>query len=243
MATSQMKMWKEIQSNLPKGEWVDLKHIYSIVEKNIKLEPDDFIPAATTTKDPRWHRNVRNILQHRKQTEEVVWSGDARYMIPISTDELIVTSSVPIKSGLSEKEFRKLQERRIEIGRMGEEYVVNEEKKYLKKEKRNDLAKKVKRISINDIGAGYDVISYDLNGNEKFIEVKATTGCGDKFEFTINEYRTAEKYGNDYWLYFVRDIGGSQKITKIQNPINEIENKIIFSPSVYIAHLIGEKLK
>lgn len=238
MPTQQPVMWDLMRSRLPKGEWVRLQNIYTLIEKEIDLEPDDFEPAATTTTTPRWQRNVRNILHYRKGTEEIVWSGDARYMIPISTDQTVVTSSVPVKSGLSEEDFRKLQERKVEIGQLGEKYVVEYERQNLTKAGRNDLANKVRQISEEDIGVGYDVLSFNVNGENKFIEVKTTTGIGTTFEITANELRVAKELGLQYWLYFVRDIGGTSRVTKIQNPAKQIGKLIDIQPTAYTVRLI-----
>ena len=238
MATRQPVMWDLMCRRLPKGEWVSLQDIYDLIEGEVDLEPDDFEPAATTTTTPRWKRNVRNILQYRKGTGEIVWSGDARYMTPISTDQQVVTSSVPVKRGLSEEDFRKLQERRLEIGQLGEKYIVEYERQSLIKAGRNDLANKVRRISEEDIGAGYDILSFDAKGENKYIEVKTTTGSGSTFELTANELHIAKKLGQQYWLYFVRDIGGTPQVTKIQNPANRIGKFIDIQPTAYTVRLV-----
>lgn len=237
MPTKQSVMWKLMCRRLPKGEWVRLQDIYSLIEKEIDLMPDDFEPAVATATSPRWQRNVRNILQHRKD-KEIVWSGDARYMIPLTTDQTVMTSSVPIKSGLGEEDFRKLQERKYEIGQLGEKYIVKYERQNLIKIGRNDLADKVRRISEEDIGAGYDILSFDINGKSKYIEVKTTTGTGSTFELTANELHSAEKLGKQYWLYFVRDIGGTPKVTKISNPSGQIGKLIDIRPTAYTVRLI-----
>ena len=82
MPTPQASMWDVIRRHLPKGKWVTLQYIYDLVQSKINLQPDDWQPAAATTKTPRWQRNIRNILQYRKKTGEILWSGDAQYKIP-----------------------------------------------------------------------------------------------------------------------------------------------------------------
>ena len=238
MPTKQPVMWKLMCHRLPKGEWVRLQDIYTLIGKEIDLVPDDFEPAVATATSPRWQRNVRNILQHRKDTKEIVWSGDARYMMPLTTDQTVMTSSVPIKSGLGEEDFRKLQERRFEIGQLGEKYIVKYERQNLIQVGRNDLADKVRRISEEDIGAGYDILSFDINGESKYIEVKTTTSTGSTFELTANELHSAEKLGQQYWLYFVRDIGGTPQVTKVPNPADQIGKLIDIQPTAYTVRLI-----
>ena len=82
MPTPQPVMWEKIQRLLQRGVWVSLQDIYDLVEREINLAPDDFEPSSDNSREPIWQRNVRNILQYRKGTGEITWSGDAEYMIP-----------------------------------------------------------------------------------------------------------------------------------------------------------------
>ena len=93
-----------------------------------------------------------------------------------------------------------IQERRKEIGRQGEEFVVDYERKKLVEAGNLELATRVKRISIDDIGAGYDVLSFTTTGEEKHIEVKTTIGTGYSFEITINEINKSKNLPN-YFIY------------------------------------------
>ena len=68
-----------LRTHLPAGVWTDLRAIYEIVEANAALAPADLDPSAAGASDPRWHRNVRNLLQRWKDSEELEWDGDARY--------------------------------------------------------------------------------------------------------------------------------------------------------------------
>src|SRR4051794_19026731 len=68
-----------LRAHMQSGTWTDLRTIYDIVEAHATLRPSDFEPAAAGTSDPRWHRNVRNVLQAWKEEPELEWDGDARY--------------------------------------------------------------------------------------------------------------------------------------------------------------------
>ena len=67
--------------NLPRGRWVELGEIYRIVESNLSLDREDFEWQSPSSDIPKWKRNVRNVLQHRKRTGEIEWDGQARYRI------------------------------------------------------------------------------------------------------------------------------------------------------------------
>lgn len=238
MATSQTRMWKVMRDQMKKGQWYTLQSIYKLIQGGLNLQEDDWEPAASSTDDARWHRNVRNILQYRKRTDEIVWSGDAKYMFPLTTDPVAATSSVPVKTGLTEEEFQLLQKRRHEIGQFGELYVVEYERNKLRRLGKSDLANKVKRMSQENVGIGYDVLSFNDDGQEKYIEVKATSGIGSTFELTANELKTAERFRQRYWLYFVRDIGGSPKVREILDPFSQVGVLLKLEPTAYTVRLL-----
>ena len=75
------EIWSIIKGHLPKGVWVELSEIYAIVEQYGSLDSEDFLPQSPSSNLPKWKRNVRNVLQHRKKAEEIEWGGEARYLI------------------------------------------------------------------------------------------------------------------------------------------------------------------
>jgi len=143
------------------------------------------------------------------------------------------------RHGMTAAELKKHQDRQQEIGQKGEIYVADYEKKYLTQHNRPDLAEKVIRVSETDVGAGYDILSFDLDGREKYIEVKATTNpTNTGFEVTQNELNIAKEKGSQYWLYFVRNIEGHPKtMMTIRNIYQEIGNTIKTKPIIYKAKL------
>ena len=63
------------------------------------------------------------------------------------------------------------------LGKAGEAFVVDVERKQLADAARDDLARKVRWVAEEDgDGAGYDIYSFDPHGNERLIEVKTTAG-------------------------------------------------------------------
>lgn len=77
------------------------------------------------------------------------------------------------------------------------------EKQFLIDAGRPDLAEKVSHTSvIEGDGAGYDIQSFSLSGEPKYIEVKTTTG-GERtpFMMTINELVFSQKEPDNYVLY------------------------------------------
>jgi len=68
-----------------------------------------------------------------------------------------------------------------------------------------ELAKKARHVSREDgDGAGYDILSFDLSGNEKYIEVKTTSDdINTPFIVTKNELKFSEIYSDNFYIYIV----------------------------------------
>ena len=75
-------IWDMIQTKMPRGHWVSLEEIYRMVEEYGNLSNDDFKPQSPASDIPKWKRNVRNALQYRKSTGEILWNREARYLLP-----------------------------------------------------------------------------------------------------------------------------------------------------------------
>ena len=82
----------------------------------------------------------------------------------------------PLKRLIQKFDPAARDERNRTLGKRGEELVLHHERLRLGQD-RPDLAKKVKWISqeLGD-GAGYDILSFDITGKERLIEVKTTIG-------------------------------------------------------------------
>lgn len=109
------------------------------------------------------------------------------------------------------------------LGFMGEEFTYNFEKTRLTSLNRIDLAKKVEWISRDKgDGSGFDILSFDTNGEERFIEVK-TTNYGKRFPFLIteNEVLASEELGEQYFLYRVFAFNRFPKLFMVNGPVSQ----------------------
>lgn len=92
------------------------------------------------------------------------------------------------------------------LGHLGEEFVVNVEKRNFLSTGRDDLAHRIDWVSqTKGDGLGFDILSFDeTDESERYIEVK-TTNLGKYFPFyvTINEVRCSEDVENQYELFRV----------------------------------------
>lgn len=133
----------------------------------------------------------------------------------------IVSSSASVPKSKQPIDFEERHRKNTFTGDKGEILVMKNEKKYLIKHGRKDLADKVKRVSLDDMAAGYDVLSFDTAGNEKKIEVKSTTLPYRKyfsFRISAHEKKISDMTAN-YYLYLVFSVNSLKpKIVAIKNP-------------------------
>lgn len=124
----------------------------------------------------------------------------------------------PIKINYLEKE----QSNRA-LGLFGEELVIEFEKWNLIKVGKNNLADKIEWISKEQgDGAGFDILSKNLNGTDKYIEVKTTRlGKETPFFFSSNELQFSINKASHYHLYRLfnaeRDVRLFQKNGSLDN--------------------------
>ncbi|QWG55063.1 DUF3427 domain-containing protein [Bacillus mycoides] len=102
-------------------------------------------------------------------------------------------------------DFADATEQNKKLGVAGEKLVYKYEIEYLTQNGRSDLAIQVSHTSIIEgDGAGFDISSFDLDGNPKYIEVKTTSGGkGTPFMISANEVAFSNKKAESYYIYRV----------------------------------------
>lgn len=89
------------------------------------------------------------------------------------------------------------------LGAAGEEFVLNYEAARLLHAGKDALADRIEQVSatVGD-SAGYDIRSYDVDGTDRFIEVKTTRyGINTPFFLTTNELWFSDRNRDRYHLY------------------------------------------
>jgi len=91
--------------------------------------------------------------------------------------------------------------------------------------------------SVETENRGYDLLSKRPHPFEpgvyvqaRFIEVKGRANTGE-VALTANEYRTAQRLGDDFWLYVVFDCATNPSLNAVQNPA-----KLGWQPVVRVEH-------
>jgi len=113
------------------------------------------------------------------------------------------------------------------IGDLGEIWILKYEKEFLERHGKSKLAEKVNHSAKNKgDGLGYDILSYDLNGEKKYIEVKTTKGRKNTtFFISRNELERSKIEKENYFLYRVYEYNEETekgKILKINGDLTRI---------------------
>ena len=146
--------------------------------------------------------------------------GDVPHLenIDYTPGEILLSNDKPIKKtvGTTIDDFRARKSpdyalrdnNNKKLGDLGEELVLNYEKKSLIALNRQDLADKVVHVAkIEGDGAGYDIKSFNIDGSVKYIEVKCTRGnINTDFFMSPREIRFSQINKNNFYLYRVFDI-------------------------------------
>lgn len=176
----------------------------------------------------------RNILIQFGALKEQ--SGDL--VISDKYENIFIEYQKKNKVGMSlEKLKKQLLNQEIQ-GELAEQFVLSYERKRLIG---HPQIGKIKQISVIDVSAGYDILSFERVESAKpnrFIEVKSFQG-NPHFYWSQNEIEAAKLYENNYFIYLV----DSSKINEegyepriIQNPAKNIieSDQWILNPTSYM---------
>lgn len=129
----------------------------------------------------------------------------------------------PIKINYLERE-----QRNQNLGKSGEELVMHYEKWNLSRIGKEKLAEQVKWISKEEgDGAGFDILSKNLNGTDKYIEVKTTKlGKETPFYFSRNELDFSIEHSNNFHLFRLFNFEQEAKMFIKNGNLNTICNSV-----------------
>ncbi len=148
---------------------------------------------------------VYAVSQHLEQAENFETDKIHEFSAKIINSTEIIISETEVV--LTPKTINYIQNdiENKRIGDLGELFVIEMEKQRLINANKSKLAEKVKHVAKDKgDGLGYDILSYDLNGDEIFIEVKTTKGkANSTFYITRNELERSIRERDNYYLYRV----------------------------------------
>lgn len=114
-------------------------------------------------------------------------------------------------------------ERNRILGKLGEEHVLNHEIARLIAADRMDLAKKIEWTSdVYGDGAGYDIKSFEPDGSDRLIEVKATKGGPASDFFVTRTEREVSMERLEAWrLYRIHTLPVKPRLFVIPPPLEQ----------------------
>ncbi len=136
-----------------------------------------------------------------------------------------------------EKEARILKR----LGNRGKKIVFELEKNRLSNEGRKNLAEKIEIAEYDHLG--YDIKSFEENGEPRYIEVKTTRSkVGNaSFFLSINELNKAKELQN-YYVYVVFEILSKRpKVWKIKNPFRPENKNVVKTPINFRVSINAQK--
>ena len=131
----------------------------------------------------------------------------------------------------------------MEVGELGEMLALQYEKEKLIKAGYEELASKVRSVSIISDAYGYDIESYELIGAKMekiFIEVKTTTNKLDvDFPVSRNEVEESNKKKDHYCVFRIYD---AKSVTpSFYKVFGKIEDNFELDPVSYLARYVGKE--
>lgn len=113
------------------------------------------------------------------------------------------SSPLPPSFRASKRDYLEREAQNRSLGAAGEEFAVRYEQWRLVAADQKSLASRVEHVSrTKGDGLGFDILSFNLDGTERFIEVKTTTfGRDTPFFLTEIELSRSKVEGENYHLY------------------------------------------
>lgn len=129
----------------------------------------------------------------------------------------------PIKTNYLERE-----QKNSRLGFLGEELVMEFEKWHLINAGKEKLAEQIRWVSKEEgDGAGFDILSRNLNGTDKYIEVKTTKlGKETPIFFSKNELDFSVEKSSDFHLYRLFDFEEKARMFTRNGALNQICNSV-----------------
>lgn len=122
----------------------------------------------------------------------------------------------------SKKDYLAIEARNASLGLEGERLVLRFEHERLWRAGQRTLADRIEHVSqTRGDGLGYDILSFDADGRERFVEVK-TTRFGEMTPFFVsrNEVRASAEVGDQYRLCRIFAFASEPRLFALPGPLD-----------------------
>ena len=179
---------------------------------------------------------VEEYIVANSQLEQLVKEYSMSDISPPAVDDILMAEvDIPkFEFDVREPERRKYRVRRktnyyqeelrnTRLGLLGEQFVISFEQQKLTHLGLERLAKKIEHISQTEgDSAGFDILSFDEEGKEKFIEVKTTQmGKDAPFYFSRNQLGFSQKENERFSLYRVFNFKRKPKFYQLRGALDK----------------------
>lgn len=131
-----------------------------------------------------------------------------------------------------------VEARNVERGRLGETLVLEWEERRLRAAGAARLASRIEHVSATQgDGIGFDIHSFETDGADRLIEVKATRfGEYTPFFASVNEVAVSAEHADRWHLYRVFDVLATPRFFSRRGALAE---QFVLDPAVYRASVSG----
>ncbi|MGC1377770.1 MAG: DUF3883 domain-containing protein [Anaerolineales bacterium] len=142
-------------------------------------------------------------------------------------------TSPPYYSAPKKRDYLEREARNISLGKAGEEFVLNFEQFRLHKLGHKKLADKIDHVSVSQgDGLGYDILSFESDGRERYIEVKTTAFAKETpFFISRGEIQFAKNYEDQFHLYRLYEFRKSPKLFDL---VGSVEKHCLVNPISFV---------
>jgi hypothetical protein len=128
---------------------------------------------------------------------------DGDYLVLDESDRAFLAELYEGEVALTQEELLKRLAMERRWGDAAEKYVLQVERERLASLGFPRLAEMVEHISPGNCGAGYDILSFEVDGTPRYIEVKSSQRQRLRYRWSLGHRATAERFRRQYWIYFV----------------------------------------
>lgn len=138
-----------------------------------------------------------------------------------SAEQKLPSYQARVAKSVAKRDYIERESRNASLGLAGEQFVVQYEHWRLVNAGAERLAEKIEHVSVTQgDGLGFDVLSYESNGREKFIEVKTTSfGKETPFFITRNEVGLSKAEIERFHIYRLFDFRKDPKVFSFRGPL------------------------
>ena len=145
-----------------------------------------------------------------------------------------VRSKTPIVYNPSGVNYLEREAQNQKLGNAREQFIINFERARLKRAGRESLADRIEQVSITQgSSAGFDILSFEKNGTDRFIEAKTTKyGKNTPFFVTRNELKFSQDNAPRYFLYRLFKFRTKPRMFALHG---HLQDQCNLEPSLFIA--------